>query len=72
MLNGIFDTAGMGQVYQPLLWVGTYHRVPRSSTSSAWSCPSGVTLMVTLLALAVLVVLLGQRHPEHGFRPAGR
>ncbi len=69
-LNGILDTAGVGKLPEPVLWVATYI-VFLALNIKGVALSFRVTLVVTLASLAILVVFWFSAFPAHGFRPLG-
>jgi ethanolamine permease len=65
-LNGIFDAAGMGQVYEPMLWVATFI-VFLFLNIKGVALSFRVTLIVTLLSLLILVVFWFSAIPHMEF-----
>jgi ethanolamine permease len=65
-LNGIFDAAGVGQVPQPILWVATFI-VFLALNIKGVALSFRVTLVVTLLSLAILVVFWVSAIPHMDF-----
>jgi ethanolamine permease len=65
-LNGIFETAGMGTVAEPLLWVGTFI-VFLALNIFGVALSFRVTLVVTLLSLAILVIFWLSALPHMDF-----
>jgi ethanolamine permease len=65
-LNGILDTAGIGQIWPPLVWVGTFI-VFLILNIFGVALSFRVTLIVTLLSLAILVVFWISALPNMDF-----
>jgi ethanolamine permease len=65
-LNGILDAAGLGQVYPPYLWVGTF-AVFLLLNILGVALSFRVTMIVTLLSLAVLIVFWISAIPNMDF-----
>jgi ethanolamine permease len=65
-LNGILDVAGIGQVYPPYLWVATF-AVFLLLNILGVALSFRVTMIVTLLSLAVLVVFWISAIPNMDF-----
>jgi ethanolamine permease len=65
-LNGIFETAGMGTAAEPLLWVGTFI-VFLALNIFGVALSFRVTLVVTLLSLAILVIFWLSALPHMDF-----
>jgi ethanolamine permease len=65
-LNGILDTAGVGHVYPPLLWLGTYIVFLILNVFGV-ELSFRVTLIITLLSLLILVVFWVSALPNFDF-----
>lgn len=65
-LNGILETAGVGQVWPPLLWIGTYI-VFLILNIFGVELSFRVTLIITLLSLLILVVFWVSAIPNMDF-----
>ncbi len=65
-LNGILDTAGVGQLPEPLLWVGTFI-VFLALNIRGVELSFRVTLVVTLLSLLILVIFWISALPHMDF-----
>lgn len=65
-LNGILDTAGLGHVWPPLLWIGTFIVFLLLNIFGV-ELSFRVTLIVTLLSLAILVVFWISAIPHMDF-----
>lgn len=65
-LNGILDTAGLGTIYPPYLWVGTF-AVFLLLNILGVALSFRVTMIVTLLSLAILVIFWLSAIPNMDF-----
>jgi ethanolamine permease len=65
-LNGIFDTAGIGQMPEPLLWLCTF-LVFLALNIRGVELSFRVTLVVTLLSLLILIIFWASALPNMDF-----